>query len=61
MNPNPKPRPRTVNPNYYRVTLIYNDGGTFGRVYTDLRRAEAFAAGQKKRCPFVKATRIEKE
>ena len=42
---------------HWRVTVIYPDGGSFGRVYLDLERAKKFAARQRK-SPVVKATRI---
>jgi hypothetical protein len=39
------------------VTVYYHDGERFARVYTDRKRAEAFAVRQKK-SPIVKAARI---
>ena len=37
--------------------MIYPDGEKFARVYTDRKKAERFAARQR-RSPVVKATRI---
>jgi hypothetical protein len=42
---------------HWQVTVYYHDGERFARVYTDRKRAEAFAARQKK-SPIVKAARI---
>jgi hypothetical protein len=42
---------------HWQVTVYYNDGEKFGRVYIDRDRAERFADRQKK-SPVVKATRI---
>jgi hypothetical protein len=44
---------------HWLVTLSYFDKDVFGRVYTDRRKAEGFAARQKK-SPMVKSTRIER-
>jgi len=42
---------------HWQVTVYYQDGEKFGRVYIDRERAERFADRQKK-SPVVKATRI---
>jgi hypothetical protein len=42
---------------HWQVTVYYQDGEKFGRVYIDRERAERFAERQKK-SPVVKATRI---
>src|SRR5579862_1011536 len=42
---------------HWQVTVYYNDGEKFARVYIDRERAERFADRQKK-SPVVKATRI---
>jgi hypothetical protein len=42
---------------HWQVTVYYQDGEKFGRVYIDRDRAERFAARQKK-SPVVKSTRI---
>lgn len=42
---------------HWQVIVYYHDGEKFGRVYIDRKRAERFAARQKK-SPVVKATRI---
>jgi hypothetical protein len=42
---------------HWRVTVFYNDGEKFARVYIDRDRAEHFA-GRQKKSPVVKATRI---
>jgi hypothetical protein len=39
------------------VTLFYKDGETFGRVYTDRKKAAGFAERQKK-SPVVKMARV---
>lgn len=42
---------------HYLVTITYYDKETFGRVYTDLEKAEDFAERQKK-SPIVKQARV---
>jgi hypothetical protein len=42
---------------HWQVTVYYQDGEKFARVYIDRGRAERFADRQKK-SPVVKATRI---
>ncbi|MGA8768081.1 MAG: hypothetical protein WB559_13770 [Candidatus Acidiferrales bacterium] len=42
---------------HWQVTVYYQDGEKFARVYIDRERAERFAERQKK-SPVVKATRI---
>jgi len=42
---------------HWQVTVYYQDGEKFARVYIDRERAERFADRQKK-SPVVKATRI---
>lgn len=42
---------------HWQVTVYYHDGERFARVYTDRKRAEAFAARQKK-SPIIKSARI---
>jgi hypothetical protein len=42
---------------HWQVTVYYDDGEKFARVYIDRDRAERFAARQKK-SPVVRATRI---
>jgi hypothetical protein len=42
---------------HWQVTVYYQDGERFARVYIDRERAERFAERQKK-SPVVKATRI---
>ena len=42
---------------HWQVTVYYQNGEKFGRVYIDRERAERFAERQKK-SPVVKATRI---
>jgi hypothetical protein len=42
---------------HWQVTVYYNDGEKFARVYIDRERAVRFAERQKK-SPVVKATRI---
>jgi hypothetical protein len=39
------------------VTVIYKDGETFGRVYTNREKADGFAERQKK-SPVVKMARV---
>jgi hypothetical protein len=41
------------------VTITYRDSGRFGRVYTNLKKAQAFAARQKK-SPAVAAVSVRK-
>jgi ssDNA-specific exonuclease RecJ len=43
---------------HYLVTVTYGDNETFGRVYTDLEKAQDFAARQKK-SPIVKRARVK--
>jgi hypothetical protein len=43
---------------HYLVTITYADNETFGRVYTDLEKAEHFAARQKK-SPIVKRAQVK--
>jgi hypothetical protein len=43
---------------HWQVTVYYRDGEKFARVYTDRKKAGAFALRQK-RSPVVKSTRIE--
>ena len=42
---------------HYRVTVLYRDGETFARVYTDSVKAANYAERQKK-SPVVKEARI---
>ena len=42
---------------HWLVKVFYSDGDFFARIYTDLGRAERFAARQSK-SPVVTATRI---
>jgi hypothetical protein len=42
---------------HWQVTVYYQDGEKFARVYIDRDRAEGFAERQKK-SPVVKSTRI---
>ncbi|HKS81817.1 MAG TPA: hypothetical protein VJR23_09970 [Candidatus Acidoferrales bacterium] len=42
---------------HWEVTVVYQDGEKFARVYIDRERAEHFAERQKK-SPVVKSTRI---
>ena len=42
---------------HWQVTVRYRDGEEFARVYTDRKKAEAFAVRQK-RSPVVKRTRV---
>jgi hypothetical protein len=50
-------RDRRRKHNHWKVSVYYQDGEIFARVYIDRGRAERFAARQKK-SPVVKATRI---
>jgi hypothetical protein len=43
---------------HWQVTVYYRDGEKFARVYTDRKKAAAFAIRQK-RSPVVKATKVE--
>lgn len=42
---------------HYRVTVVYDDGEQFARVYSDRKKANNFAKRQKK-SPAVKEARI---
>jgi hypothetical protein len=42
---------------HWQVTVFYKDGETFGRVYTDRKKAAGFADRQKK-SPVVKMARV---
>ena len=42
---------------HYLVTVNYDDGETFGRVYTDKDKASRFAERQR-RSPIVKSARV---
>jgi hypothetical protein len=42
---------------HFLVTVFYEDGERFGRVYTDKEKADRFAARQKK-SPIVKSARV---
>jgi len=42
---------------HWQVTVFYRDGERFARVYIDRRKAEGFAARQKK-SPVVRSARI---
>jgi hypothetical protein len=42
---------------HWQVTVQYRDGERFARVYTDRKKAEAFA-GRQKRSPVVKSARV---
>jgi hypothetical protein len=42
---------------HWQVTVFYRDGEKFARVYTDRKKAEAFAVRQK-RSPVVKSARV---
>jgi hypothetical protein len=44
---------------HFLVTITYQDSGRFGRVYTDLKKAQAFAERQKK-SPVVAAVSVRK-
>ena len=44
---------------HFLVTITYQDSGRFGRVYTNLEKARAFAKRQKK-SPVVVAVRVQK-
>ena len=43
---------------HWQVTVYYGDGEKFARVYTDRKKAAAFAVRQK-RSPVVKSARVE--
>jgi len=43
---------------HYLVAVTYTDKEAFGRVYTDIGKAETFAARQKK-SPVVESARIK--
>jgi predicted pyridoxine 5'-phosphate oxidase superfamily flavin-nucleotide-binding protein len=43
---------------HFRVTGTYTDNEISGRVYNNREKAEKFA-GQQKRSPFVKSTKVE--
>ena len=43
---------------HWQVTVYYRDGEKFARVYTDRKKAAAFAVRQK-RSPVVKSTTVE--
>lgn len=45
---------------HWRVTVVYPDGEKFARVYTDHKRATAYAERQR-RSPIVKLVRVTKE
>jgi hypothetical protein len=42
---------------HWQVTVYYRDGEKFARVYTDRKKAAAFAARQQ-RSPVVKSARV---
>lgn len=42
---------------HWHVIVTYPDGESFGRVYTDVAKAERFAARQEK-SPVVKSARV---
>ena len=42
---------------HWQVIVTYSDGDSFGRVYTDIGKAEGFAARQE-RSPIVKSARV---
>jgi hypothetical protein len=42
---------------HFQVTVFYNDGERFARVYTDRGKADGFAERQKK-SPVVKMARV---
>lgn len=42
---------------HWQVTVFYRDGEKFARVYTDRKKAAAFAVRQK-RSPVVKTARV---
>ena len=42
---------------HWQVTVFYRDGEKFARVYTDRKKASAFAVRQK-RSPVVKTARV---
>jgi hypothetical protein len=50
-------RDRRRKHSHFLVTVTYADNETFGRVYTDLKKAEGFASRQK-RSPVVKRARV---
>jgi len=43
---------------FFRLTITYSDGETFGRVFTNREKAQKYAARQKK-SPVVKKTKVE--
>jgi len=43
---------------HWQVTVFYRDGEKFARVYTDRKKAAAFAVRQK-RSPVVKTARVD--
>ena len=43
---------------HWQVTVYYRDGEKFARVYTDRKKATAFAVRQK-RSPVVKSTKVD--
>lgn len=43
----------------FRVSVVYTDGGEFGRVYNDIQSAEKFAARQE-RSPVVKSACVNR-
>ena len=43
---------------HWQVTVYYRDGEKFARVYTDRKKAAAFAVRQK-RSPVVKTAKVE--
>jgi hypothetical protein len=42
---------------HWQVTVFYNDGERFARIYTDRKKASSFADRQKK-SPVVKIARV---
>jgi hypothetical protein len=43
---------------HFQVTVFYRDGEKFARVYTDRKKAEAFAIRQR-RSPIIKSAKVE--
>lgn len=56
--PAKKKKDRRRKHEHWQVTVIYQDGEKFARVYTDRKKASAFAVRQK-RSPVVKSARVE--
>ena len=52
------PKDRRRKHKHWQVTVYYRDGEKFARVYTDRKKAAAFAVRQK-RSPVVKSASVE--